>query len=178
MAKSKVEAVRKFLDSADKVLVCTHATFRFAVEELGIEAFDNRLIAIDEFHHVSSNPGNVLGNQLGAFIARDKVHLVAMTGSYFRGDSEPVLAPAMRPGLRRSPIPTTNSSMAITGSSRWISATSSIPAVTSMPLPRCWSLAVQERARPSAGHQLRRCLGEAYGRRCGRAGTLPRAGEG
>ena len=94
VAKSKVEAVRKFLESADKVLVCTHATFRFAVEELGVEAFDNRLIAIDEFHHVSSNPNNVLGGQLGAFIARDKVHLVAMTGSYFRGDSEAVLSPA------------------------------------------------------------------------------------
>jgi hypothetical protein len=64
------------------------------VEELGIQAFDNRLIAIDEFHHVSSNPGNVLGNQLGALIARDKVHMVAMTGSYFRGDSEAVLSPA------------------------------------------------------------------------------------
>jgi hypothetical protein len=93
VAKSKVEAVRKFLESADKALVCTHATFRFAVEELGIDAFDNRLIAIDEFHHVSANPGNVLGVQLGAFIARDKAHLVAMTGSYFRGDSEAVLAP-------------------------------------------------------------------------------------
>jgi superfamily II DNA or RNA helicase len=94
VAKSKVKAVGEFLASADKTLVCTHATFRFAVEELGIAAFDNRLIAIDEFHHVSSNPGNVLGNQLGAFIARDKVHLVAMTGSYFRGDSEAVLVPA------------------------------------------------------------------------------------
>jgi superfamily II DNA or RNA helicase len=94
VAKSKVDAVRQFLASTDKTLVCTHATFRFAVEELGIEAFDNRLIAIDEFHHVSSNPGNVLGSQLGAFIARDKVHLVAMTGSYFRGDSEAVLGPA------------------------------------------------------------------------------------
>ncbi|CAH1387543.1 DEAD/DEAH box helicase [Candidatus Nitrotoga sp. M5] len=94
VAKSKVDAVRKFLASTDKILVCTHATFRFAVEELGIEAFDNRLIAIDEFNHVSSNPGNVLGSQLGAFIARDKMHLVAMTGSYFRGDSEAVLNPA------------------------------------------------------------------------------------
>ncbi|OGT88187.1 MAG: DEAD/DEAH box helicase [Gammaproteobacteria bacterium RIFOXYA12_FULL_61_12] len=94
VAKSKVDAVRKFLESTDKLLVCTHATFRFAVEELGVEAFDNRLIAIDEFHHVSSNPCNVLGSQLGAFIARDKVHLVAMTGSYFRGDSEAVLGPA------------------------------------------------------------------------------------
>ncbi|WP_018714051.1 DEAD/DEAH box helicase [Brachymonas chironomi] len=94
VAKSKVEAVRHFLASNDKVLVCTHATFRFAVDELGIEAFDDRLIAIDEFHHVSSNPDNKLGQQLGAFIARDKVHLVAMTGSYFRGDSAAVLTPA------------------------------------------------------------------------------------
>lgn len=92
-AKSKVDAVRQFLASDDKALVCTHATFRFAVEELGVDAFDNRLIAIDEFHHVSSNPDNKLGSQLGAFIARDKVHVVAMTGSYFRGDSEAVLGP-------------------------------------------------------------------------------------
>lgn len=94
VAKSKVKAVGEFLAGADKALVCTHATFRFAVEELGIEAFDDRLIAIDEFHHVSSNPDNKLGSQLGAFMARDKVHLVAMTGSYFRGDSEAVLGPA------------------------------------------------------------------------------------
>ena len=94
VAKSKVDAVRAFLNSVDKVLVCTHATFRFAVEELGIDAFDNRLIAIDEFHHVSANPDNKLGSQLSAFINRDKVHLVAMTGSYFRGDSEAVLAPS------------------------------------------------------------------------------------
>jgi len=94
VAKSKVQAVRAFLDSSDTILVCTHATFRFAVEELGIEAFDNRLIAIDEFHHVSANPDSKLGSQLSAFIDRDKVHLVAMTGSYFRGDSEAVLAPA------------------------------------------------------------------------------------
>jgi hypothetical protein len=88
VAKSKVDAVRAFLNSGDKVLVCTHATFRFAVEELGIDSFDNRLIAIDEFHHVSANPDNKLGSQLSAFINRDKVHLVAMTGSYFRGDYE------------------------------------------------------------------------------------------
>lgn len=94
VAKSKVAAVRHFLESADKTLVCTHATFRFAVEELGVEGFDNRLIAIDEFHHVSSNPDNKLGSQLGAFMARDKTHIVAMTGSYFRGDSQAVLAPA------------------------------------------------------------------------------------
>ena len=94
VAKSKVKAVGEFLASADKVLVCTHATFRFAVEEMGVEAFDDRLIAVDEFHHVSTNPDSRLGSQMGAFIARDRAHLVAMTGSYFRGDGDAVLAPA------------------------------------------------------------------------------------
>ena len=89
----KVEAVGTFLDSDDKVLVCTHATFRFAVDRFGVEAFDDRLIAVDEFHHVSANPDNKLGSHLGDFIARNKVHVVAMTGSYFRGDAEPVLMP-------------------------------------------------------------------------------------
>jgi len=90
----KVNSVGAFLESDDKVLVCTHATFRFAVDRFGVEAFDNRLIAVDEFHHVSANPDNKLGQHLGQFIARNKVHIVAMTGSYFRGDAEAVLAPA------------------------------------------------------------------------------------
>jgi len=92
VARSKVAAVGEFLASSDRALVCTHATFRFAVEELGVEAFDGRLIAIDESHHVSASGDNVLGTQLGAFMARDKVHIIAMTGSYFRGDAVPVLA--------------------------------------------------------------------------------------
>ncbi len=89
----KVNSVGAFLASSDQVLVCTHATFRFAVDKFGVEAFDNRLIAVDEFHHVSANPDNKLGLHLGQFIARDQVHIVAMTGSYFRGDAEAVLAP-------------------------------------------------------------------------------------
>lgn len=89
----KVNSVGAFLESDDEVLVCTHATFRFAVDKFGVEAFDERLIAVDEFHHVSANPDNKLGAHLGDFIARDKVHIVAMTGSYFRGDAEPVLMP-------------------------------------------------------------------------------------
>ena len=90
----KVNSVEAFLQSDDRILVCTHATFRFAVDRLGAAAFDNRLIAVDEFHHVSANPDNRLGTHLGAFMARDKAHIVAMTGSYFRGDAEAVLAPA------------------------------------------------------------------------------------
>jgi len=89
----KVNSVGVFLESEDRVLVCTHATFRFAVERFGVEAFDDRLIAIDEFHHVSANPDNKLGGQLASFMARDRAHIVAMTGSYFRGDAEAVLTP-------------------------------------------------------------------------------------
>nr|WP_273501113.1 DEAD/DEAH box helicase [Paracoccus sphaerophysae] len=91
--QGKVGALGEFLTSGDKVLVCTHATFRFAVERFGIEAFDDRLIAVDEFHHVSASEDSRLGTQLTALIGRGKVHLVAMTGSYFRGDAMPVLTP-------------------------------------------------------------------------------------
>lgn len=90
---SKVTSVKSFLKGESSILVCTHATFRFAVDQLGIQAFDDCLIAVDEFHHVSSNPDNKLGFHLKEMIARGKAHIVAMTGSYFRGDSEPVLLP-------------------------------------------------------------------------------------
>lgn len=90
---SKVKAVGQFLESDDRVLVCTHATLRFAVDKYKVEAFDDCLLAIDEFHHVSADADNRLGNHLSEFIKRDKAHIVAMTGSYFRGDAVPVLAP-------------------------------------------------------------------------------------
>jgi superfamily II DNA or RNA helicase len=90
---SKVTSVKSFLSGESKILICTHATFRFAVDQFGIQAFDDCLIAVDEFHHVSANPDNKLGFHLKEMIARDKAHIVAMTGSYFRGDSEPVLTP-------------------------------------------------------------------------------------
>ena len=63
------------------------------MEKLGVEAFDDRLIAVDEFHHVSASEDSILGKQLNDFIARDRVHVVAMTGSYFRGDAVPILLP-------------------------------------------------------------------------------------
>jgi len=89
----KVEALKKFLESGDKTLVCTHASFRFAMDKFGVEVFDDRLIAVDEFHHVSANPDSKLGDHVRQLMARGKAHLVAMTGSYFRGDAEAVLHP-------------------------------------------------------------------------------------
>ena len=90
---STIKALGEFLKSDDRILICTHATFRFAFEEIGVEAFDDCLLAIDEFHHVSMSEENVLGRHLAEIITRDKVHVVAMTGSYFRGDAVPVLSP-------------------------------------------------------------------------------------
>lgn len=89
----KVEAAGKFLESDDRILVCTHATFRFAFEKFGAEAFDDRLVAVDEFHHVSVSEDNRLGEFVRQLIERDKTHLIAMTGSYFRGDAASVLMP-------------------------------------------------------------------------------------
>ncbi|KIC19763.1 DEAD/DEAH box helicase [Leisingera sp. ANG-Vp] len=93
----KVKAFVDFMASDAEVLVCTHATFRFAydkvVEDQGIEAFDDCFIAVDEFHHVSASDHNRLGVILRALVAREKCHLMAMTGSYFRGDADPVLRP-------------------------------------------------------------------------------------
>ena len=53
--KSKVEAFKKFLKSDEKILICTHATLRFAYDGLDESAFDGTLLAIDEFHHVSAD---------------------------------------------------------------------------------------------------------------------------
>ena len=90
---STIQLVGEFLDSDDRVLICTHATYRFAYAQYGLEAFDDCLIAIDEFHHVSMADDNVLGRQLAELITHGKAHIVAMTGSYFRGDAVPVLSP-------------------------------------------------------------------------------------
>ncbi len=61
------------------------------MEKFGVEVFDDRLIAVDEFHHVSANPDSRLGDHVRQLMARSKTHLVAMTGSYYRGDAEAVL---------------------------------------------------------------------------------------
>ena len=53
-SRSKVQAFVNFMKSDERILICTHATFRFAYKELEEEIFNDSLIAIDEFHHVSA----------------------------------------------------------------------------------------------------------------------------
>lgn len=92
-SKSKVQAFKNFLENDEKILICTHATLRFAFEELYETKFDNILLAIDEFHHVSADGDSRLGELLRSLMAKSTVHIMAMTGSYFRGDTVPVLVP-------------------------------------------------------------------------------------
>ncbi|MFO0447746.1 MAG: DEAD/DEAH box helicase, partial [Pseudomonadota bacterium] len=92
-SKSKVQAFKNFLENTEKILICTHATLRFAFEELEETRFNNILLAIDEFHHVSADGDSRLGELLRSIMQKSNAHVVAMTGSYFRGDSVPVLNP-------------------------------------------------------------------------------------
>lgn len=90
---SKVKTFLEFLDSNEKILICTHATLRFAFDGLDEKKLNDTLIAIDEFHHVSADGDNRLGEVMKNIMAKSNAHIVAMTGSYFRGDNVPVLLP-------------------------------------------------------------------------------------
>lgn len=91
---SKVTAFKKFLDDPClTILICTHATLRFAHEAVDESKFNNLLLAIDEFHHVSADGDNRLGEVLRSIMTNTSAHIIAMTGSYFRGDCVPVLLP-------------------------------------------------------------------------------------
>jgi len=89
----KVEAFKRFMAGPDDILICTHATLRFAFDKLNVESFNDCLVAIDEFHHVSADENNRLGNLIDALMKGSNAHIVAMTGSYFRGDTVPILLP-------------------------------------------------------------------------------------
>ncbi|MGH7197068.1 MAG: DEAD/DEAH box helicase [Candidatus Saccharimonadales bacterium] len=93
--KSKVKAFIRFMNGEDKILVCTHATLRFAFEseDLDVESFNDSVLAIDEFHHVSVSENSRLGDLLHNVMRNSNVQIIAMTGSYFRGDAVPILTP-------------------------------------------------------------------------------------
>ena len=92
----KVNAFIRFMKSDDDIIICTHATLRFAFdrilrEDQGIAAFHDCVLAIDEFHHASADSDNRLGELIRTVMDEGSTHIVAMTGSYFRGDQVPVL---------------------------------------------------------------------------------------
>ncbi len=89
----KVARFKEFLSPATSAttLVCTHATLRYAFKELPTEDFNDTLVGIDEFHHTSADAESGLGEVVRSLMEHTNAHILAMTGSYFRGDGVPVL---------------------------------------------------------------------------------------
>ncbi len=83
--------VEFFRQSNTQILVCAHATLRNGMKEISDEEFNDCLLAIDEFHHTSADASSGLGDIVRRVMNHSTGHIVAMTGSYFRGDGVPVL---------------------------------------------------------------------------------------
>ena len=90
--KDKAERFCEFFkQKAANILVCAHATLRNASAQLPDETFNDCLLAIDEFHHTSADANSGLGDIVRRVMNHTSGHIIAMTGSYFRGDGVPVL---------------------------------------------------------------------------------------
>jgi hypothetical protein len=98
----KVEELIAFLrgEKGARTALCTHSTLRAAYAKTDdVTLFDRSLICVDELHHASSDENSRLGNLLRGLIDRAgevghaAAHVLAMTGSYFRGDGTAVLHP-------------------------------------------------------------------------------------
>lgn len=89
----KANVFKRFMESDDQTLVCTHSTLRSVFDKLTPSDFDNCLVAIDEFHHVSADENSRLGSLIDVLMNHSSAHILAMTGSYFRGDTVPILLP-------------------------------------------------------------------------------------
>lgn len=90
--KDKAERFCEFFrQNSAKILVCAHATLRNASAQLPDDTFNDCLLAIDEFHHTSADVNSGLGDIVRRVMNHTNGHIIAMTGSYFRGDGVPVL---------------------------------------------------------------------------------------
>ncbi|WP_395698363.1 DEAD/DEAH box helicase [Methylocella sp.] len=98
----KVDELIGFLrgEGGGRTALCTHSTLRAAYAKTDdVTLFDRALICVDELHHASSDENSRLGNLVRGLIDRageaghDAAHILAMTGSYFRGDGTAVLHP-------------------------------------------------------------------------------------
>lgn len=88
---SKVQAFKNFLENGSNVLICTHATLRHAFDAINETQLNDCLLAIDEFHHASADEDSKLGLVIRSLMEKSNTHIIAMTGSYFRGDAVPVM---------------------------------------------------------------------------------------
>ena len=92
--KEKVKRFREFISTdTNRILVCTHATLRISMKQIGDEQLNDCFFGIDEYHHSSADAYNGLGELVRRLITFTTAHIMAMTGSYFRGDAVPVMRP-------------------------------------------------------------------------------------
>ena len=63
------------------------------MKEVSDEQVNDCLFGIDEYHHSSADAYNGLGELVRRLITFTTAHIMAMTGSYFRGDAVPVMRP-------------------------------------------------------------------------------------
>lgn len=91
---SKKERLRDFLGHPTaRIAVCTHATMLNALADIDAGKMDDVFFGIDEFHHGSADEYNQLGTFIRRLLNDTSAHILAMTGSYFRGDAVPVMRP-------------------------------------------------------------------------------------
>jgi phage terminase Nu1 subunit (DNA packaging protein) len=91
---SKRKVVEEFLQSRTaRILVCTHSTLRNSMKGVPNEQLNDVFFGIDEFHHTSADANNNLGELIRRLLSETTAHILAMTGSYFRGDAVPVMRP-------------------------------------------------------------------------------------
>lgn len=92
---SKRKKLTEFLapSTSAQILVCTHSTLRNAMKEIPNDMLNDVFFGIDEFHHTSADVNNNLGELIRRLLNETTAHILAMTGSYFRGDAVPVMRP-------------------------------------------------------------------------------------
>lgn len=91
---NKCKRFREFLrNDTNHIMICTHSTLRAAMSQVENEEVDDCFFGIDEFHHGSADAYNGLGELVRRLITFTSAHIMAMTGSYFRGDATPILRP-------------------------------------------------------------------------------------
>ena len=92
---SKRKKLIEFLASSTpaQILVCTHSTLRNAMKDVPNDMLNDVFFGIDEFHHTSADVNNNLGELIRRLLNETTAHILAMTGSYFRGDAVPVMRP-------------------------------------------------------------------------------------
>ena len=78
----KVDAFLEFMNSEEEILICTHATLRFAFNKIETKKFNQCLVAIDEFHHVSADYENN-GQQQRTYSSNDRIVFSWRFGSSF-----------------------------------------------------------------------------------------------